>query len=258
MTLRCKYLRIDPLKPKSWFSGRCAVTPSKLKQASAVLGMPTKELQNLVQFGVVKPRRRRGLYFFDTSCLYQAQVAGHLKLTLGTPANKLAEFVAAFAEFLKKGEAQIPDVLVFRSSSKYSNRPVEVRLSFKQLRETLETRLQRVDLYRDLPRGRKRPNWRAEFLNTLKEASQDIGDRRKAVGTMATAVVSGRHRMLGAQVERLAGGQKAVLRGDPHPIAVDDCHRRGLGRARRDVDDQPEQPSLLDQRQHLAEVIVMP
>ena len=37
----------------------------KLKQASAVLGMPTKELQNLVQFGVIKPRRRRGLYFFD-------------------------------------------------------------------------------------------------------------------------------------------------------------------------------------------------
>ena len=136
---------------------------------------------------------------------------------------------------------------------------MEVRLSFKQLRETLETRLQRVDLYRDLPRGRKRPNWRAEFLNTLKEASQDIGDRRKAVGTMATAVVSGRHRLLGAQVERLAGGQKVVLRlGDPHPIAVDDCHRRGLGRARRDVDDQPEQPSLLDQRQHLAEVIVVP
>ena|SRR5256885_10817336 len=63
MTLRCKYLRIDPLKPKSWFSGRCAVTPSKLKQASAVLGMPTKELQNLVQFGVVKPRRRRGSIF---------------------------------------------------------------------------------------------------------------------------------------------------------------------------------------------------
>ena len=217
--------------------------------------------QGTAEFGAIRCREAtapEGALFFYTSCLYQAQVAGHLKLTLGTPANKLAEFVAAFAEFLKKGEAQIPDVLVFRSSSKYSNRPVEVRLSFKQLRETLETRLQRVDLYRDLPRGRKRPNWRAEFLNTLKEASQDIGDRRKAVGTMATAVVSGRHRMLGAQVERLAGGQKAVLRGDPHPIAVDDCHRRGLGRARRDVDDQPEQPSLLDQRQHLAEVIVMP
>jgi hypothetical protein len=148
----------------------------KLKQASAVLGMPAKELQNLVQFGVVKPRRRRGLYFFDTSCLYQAQVAGHLKLALGTPATKLSEFVAAFSEFLKKGEAQIPDVLVFRSSSRYSSKPVEVRLPFKQLRETLETRLRQVELYRDMPRGRKRPNWKADFLNTLKQASQDIGD----------------------------------------------------------------------------------
>jgi hypothetical protein len=91
----------------------------KLKQASAVLGMPTKELQNLVQFGVVKPRHRRGLYVFDTLCLYQAQVAGHLKLTLGTPANKLAEFVEAFSEFLKKSENELPDVLVFKSSSKY-------------------------------------------------------------------------------------------------------------------------------------------
>lgn len=148
----------------------------KLKQASAVLGMRTKELQNLVQFGVVKPRRRRGLYLFDMACLYQAQVAGHLKLALGTPANKLAEFVRAFSEFLKKGENEIPDVLVFSSSSKYWTRPVEVKLPLKQLRETLEARLKRVDVYRDLPRGRKRPHWKAEFLATLKEASQDIGD----------------------------------------------------------------------------------
>lgn len=148
----------------------------KLKQASAVLDMPTKELQNLVQFGVVKPRRRRGLYVFDTLCLYQAQVAGHLKLALGTPANKLTEFVEAFSDFLKTAENELPDVLVFRSSSKYWTRPVEVRLPLRQLRETLEARLERIDLYRDLPRGRKRPNWKAEFLATLKEASQDIGD----------------------------------------------------------------------------------
>lgn len=152
------------------------VVELKLKQASAVLGMPTKELQNLVQFGVVKPRRRRGLYFFDMVCLYQAQVAGHLKLALGTPANKLTEFVEAFSEFLKRGENEVPDILVFRSSSKYWTRPVEVKLPLKQLRESLEARLERVDLYRDLPRGRKRPNWKAEFMARLKEASQDIGD----------------------------------------------------------------------------------
>ena len=33
----------------------------KLKQGCAVLGMPTKELQNFVQFGVVKPSRQQGL-----------------------------------------------------------------------------------------------------------------------------------------------------------------------------------------------------
>ena len=37
----------------------------KLKQASAVLQIEPKELQNLVQFGVVKPRRSEG----RTSCL---------------------------------------------------------------------------------------------------------------------------------------------------------------------------------------------
>jgi|SRR5437667_12796457 len=76
--------------------------------------------QGTAEFGAIRCREAtapEGALFFYTSCLYQAQVAGHLKLTLGTPANKLAEFVAAFAEFLKKGEAQIPDVLVFRSSS---------------------------------------------------------------------------------------------------------------------------------------------
>ena len=33
----------------------------KLKQASAVLGVPPKELQNLVQFGVLRPKRRARL-----------------------------------------------------------------------------------------------------------------------------------------------------------------------------------------------------
>jgi hypothetical protein len=148
----------------------------KLKQASGVLGMPTKELQNLVQFGIVKPRRRRGLFLFDMLCLYQAQVAGHLKLALGTSANKLTEFVDAFSEFLNKNENEIPDVLVFRSSSKYWTRPVEVRLPFRQMRESLEARLKRVAVYRDLPRGPKPHNWKAEFLATLKEAAEDIRD----------------------------------------------------------------------------------
>ena len=37
----------------------------KLKQANAVLQMEPKELQNVTQFGVVKPKRSGGTYYFD-------------------------------------------------------------------------------------------------------------------------------------------------------------------------------------------------
>ena len=47
----------------------------KLKQASAVLKVEPKELQNLVQFGVVKPKRVDGIYLFDKEALLTAKVA---------------------------------------------------------------------------------------------------------------------------------------------------------------------------------------
>src|SRR5258707_10403447 len=45
----------------------------KLKQASAVLQIEPKELQNLVQFGVVKHKRFEGTYFCDTNTLFGSQ-----------------------------------------------------------------------------------------------------------------------------------------------------------------------------------------
>jgi len=47
----------------------------KLKQATAILQIQPKELQNLVQFGVVKPKRSEGTYFFDMNTLLVAKVA---------------------------------------------------------------------------------------------------------------------------------------------------------------------------------------
>ena len=38
----------------------------KLKQASAILQMEPRELQNLVQFGVVRPQRSGETYIFST------------------------------------------------------------------------------------------------------------------------------------------------------------------------------------------------
>jgi hypothetical protein len=36
--------------------------------------------------------------------------------------------------------------------------------------------MSRAELYRDLPRGRKRPGWKKEFLDALSDAAQDIGE----------------------------------------------------------------------------------
>ena len=69
----------------------------KLKQASAVLKIEPKELQNLVQFGVVKPRRSEGTYFFDTSALMAAKVASYLKECLGTRTSVLSKLMEAFS-----------------------------------------------------------------------------------------------------------------------------------------------------------------
>lgn len=34
----------------------------------------------------------------------------------------------------------------------------------------------RADLYKDMPRGRKRRGWKKEFLESLTEAANDIGE----------------------------------------------------------------------------------
>ena len=68
-------------------------TSLKLKQASAVLGMPPKELQNFVQFGVVKPKRREGLYWFDQNVLLQAKIGWYLRVSLGVSTSYLARLV---------------------------------------------------------------------------------------------------------------------------------------------------------------------
>jgi hypothetical protein len=33
-----------------------------------------------------------------------------------------------------------------------------------------------ANIYRDIPRGRKRKGWKEEFLRTLKDAASDVGD----------------------------------------------------------------------------------
>ncbi len=151
----------------------------KLKQASTVLGTNPKDLQNLVQFGVVRPKRRDGVFLFDARILCTALIALHLKEAFGTKTELLSAYTAALsariAEFL---EAK-PDFVVFSSRSPRNSLSVELRVPFRRIAEILEQRLRQVPLFRDLPRGRKRPGWKKEFLASLKEAAQDLGQVSK-------------------------------------------------------------------------------
>ncbi len=147
----------------------------KLKQASAVLGVSAKELQNFVQFGVLKPKRRAGLCVFDRDTLLEALVALYLKQNLQTSTSRLSELVRAFASRANSFVPERPDFLVFRLQPSTGPIAIEVKIPFRKLSEDLEQRLRLADLYKDLPRGRKRPGWKREFVESLRQAAEQLG-----------------------------------------------------------------------------------
>ena len=67
----------------------------KLKQASAVLDVTPKDLQNFVQAGVLRPRRQGNLRYFDRNQLLSAKVAFFLKDSLGASTRYLSRFTRA-------------------------------------------------------------------------------------------------------------------------------------------------------------------
>jgi len=147
----------------------------KLKQASAVLQVAPKELQNLVQFGVVKAKRTKGTYGFDTGTLLVAKVALYLKESLGTRTSVLSKLMDAFSASNEKLKAENPSYIVFTCRIDPEDEPIKLGVPFRTLEEQIEERMSRVDLYRDLPRGRKRRGWKKEFLESLAEAAKDLG-----------------------------------------------------------------------------------
>lgn len=148
----------------------------KLKQASAVLQVEPKELQNLVQFGVVRPKRSEGTFYFDTDALLVAKVALCLKDSLGTRTSVLLKLMEAFSESEEKLKAENPSYIVFTCRLTPDEEPLKVGVPFRALEEQIEERMSRANLYRDLPRGRKRRGWKREFLESLAEAAKDIGE----------------------------------------------------------------------------------
>src|SRR6202171_2385592 len=148
----------------------------KLKQASAVLQAQPKDLQNLVQFGVVKPKRSEGAYVFDSNALLTAKVALYLKDSLGTRSSVLSKLMGAFSASEEKFKSENPAYVVFKFWLFGEQEPLKLGVPFRSLGKQIEERLSRAELYRDLPRGRKRRGWKKEFLESLTEAAKEIGE----------------------------------------------------------------------------------
>ena len=147
----------------------------KLKQASAILQIEPKELQNFVQFGVVRPQRSEGTYIFDANTLLLARVAFCLKESLGIRTSVLSKLMNVFLASEKELKSENPKYIVFTCQLSEEEDPIKVAVPFRTLGEQVRKRMARVDLYRDLPRGRKRPGWKKEFFESLTEAAKDIG-----------------------------------------------------------------------------------
>jgi hypothetical protein len=145
----------------------------KLKQASAVLGVAPKDLQNLVQFKVLRPIRRDSFYWFDNRLLLEAKVALYLKESLGTSTEVLALFTRALSN-LKCEDVATARYLSLRSRPSKGREPVEVRIPIRDLAEELNEQLPLAAVYKDLPRGRKRPGWKREFTRSLEAAAADL------------------------------------------------------------------------------------
>src|SRR5580698_3330782 len=124
----------------------------KLKQASAVLQIRPKELQNLVQFGVVKPKRSEGTYLFDADTLLVAKVAFCLKESLGTRTSVLSKLMDVFLASEKEFKSENPKYIVFKCQLSAEEDPIKVGVPFRALGEQLREQMIRADLYRDLPR----------------------------------------------------------------------------------------------------------
>ena len=150
--------------------------PLKLKQASAVLGVSPKDLQNLVQLGVLRPFRKNRVCWFDTGLLLQAKVAFYLKESLGSSSDLLERFTAALSPNLTKSKLNAMKDVLLSSLPASGKEAVEIRIPLRSLAMQLEKQLPRASISRDLPRGRKRAGWKKDFLRSLQAAAAEMGD----------------------------------------------------------------------------------
>lgn len=147
----------------------------KLREASAVLGVAPKHLQNLVQFGVLQPRRKDRFFVFDTSLLLEAKVAFYLRESLGTSVPLLARFTREiFKEAPRKSKSgRLSDVSLL-SRPLRGKEAIRIEIPLQALATELEARLLAPESSRNGADGRKLKGWKDEISRTFEEASDDL------------------------------------------------------------------------------------
>ncbi len=146
----------------------------KLKEASFILGVSPKDLQNLVQFGVLRPRRLDRFFVFDSTTLLQAKVAFYLKESLGTSVPLLARFIKEIFRDMpvsKRGQARNISIL---SRPLRGTRPVRIEVPVQALAAELKAQIPATELQRNRSKANKRSRWKDEISRTFMEAAEDL------------------------------------------------------------------------------------
>jgi len=164
----------------------------KLKQASAVLDVAPKELQNLVQAGVFKPRRHGKAYYFSRDTLLQAKVVLCLKASLGASTRYLSRFVDVVSA-IPGFTSSVPDVVCLIATIQTHERPVRILIPLGDLVKEINQRLPLADAAKDLPRGRKRSRSSWKRRGAILGAARGHRQRRSEPELTAVAEAAPAH-----------------------------------------------------------------
>jgi len=145
----------------------------KLKDASYVLGVSPKDLQNLVQFGVLKPPRQDRFFVFDSATLLQAKVAFYLKESLGTSVPLLARFTTEIFKDMPRSKIGKASNISILSRPLRGEKPVRIEVPVKALAAELEARIPAVEPA-DGAKGVERSQWKEEITRTFSQAADDL------------------------------------------------------------------------------------
>ena len=148
----------------------------KLKQASAVLGVSPKDLQNLVQLKVIRPLNRESVHWFDSRLLLQAKVAFYLKESLGASSEVLGRLTEVLAQSIANLDPKKEESISLHSRPMGGRQQIEIKIPLGSLARELETQFPLAQSKPDLPRGRRRRTWKAEMLSAFELAAQQMGD----------------------------------------------------------------------------------